>query len=162
MSYISKNIIAISLCAMLAGCAVENEEGCDTKYSTDQVLIDEYGLILKPSQDMYIVFEVISKSYVDTMACVGMTAAGPVVEFKSFSFAGLGGGWAFYHPVESTIWINTDEEDIVMERNCRTDIEALKHEFVHHVLHSNDAGEESRGHSSPYFNKCSIGVNTYY
>jgi len=62
------------------------------KYSTDQERIDEYGLILKSSQDMYVNFEEISKAYVDTMACMGMTATGPTVEFKSFSFAGIGGG----------------------------------------------------------------------
>lgn len=147
---------------ILTGCTVDNEEGCDTKYSTSQELIDEYGLVLKPSQDMYINFEGITKSYADTMACMGMTASGPTVEFKSFSFAGIGGGWAFYHPVASTIWVNTDEEKIVLERDCITDIEALKHEFVHHILHMNDASEESRGHSTSLFNKCSVGVNTYY
>jgi len=162
MSYISRNIIAFSVCAILAGCAVDTKEGCDTKYSTDQELIDEYGLTLKPSQDMYVTFEGISNAYVDAMACMGMSATGPTVEFRSFSFAGIGGGWAFYHPVESTIWINTDEQDIVLERDCRTDIEALKHEFVHHLLHMNEASEESRGHSSSLFNKCSVGVNTYY
>jgi hypothetical protein len=162
MSYISRNIIAFSVCAILAGCAVDTSEGCDTKYSTDQELIDEYGLTLKPSQDMYVTFEGISNAYVDAMACMGMSATGPTVEFRSFSFAGIGSGWAFYHPVESTIWINTDEEDIFLERDCRTDIEALKHEFVHHLLHMNEASEESRGHSSSLFNKCSVGVNTYY
>jgi len=162
MSYLSRNIIAISMCVILSGCTVDNDEGCDSKYSTDQELIDQYGLLLNPSQDMYINFEGISKVYVDTMACMGMTATGPTVEFKSFSFAGIGGGWAFYHPVASTIWINTDEEDIVLERDCRTDQEALRHEFVHHILHMNEASEASRGHSSSLFNKCSVGVNTYY
>lgn len=160
MSYVSKSMIVIVMHAILAGCAVDNDIGCDTKYSTDQELIDQNGLTLKPSQDMYVDFDKISKAYIDTMACMGMTATGPTVEFRSFSFAGVGGGWAFYHSVASTIWINTDEEDIVMERDCRTDIEALKHEFVHHILHKNDAGEESRGHSSTLFNKCSVGVNT--
>ena len=162
MSYVSKNTIVIVTCAILNGCAVTNDQGCDTKYSTNQELIDEYGLALEPSQDMYVNFDQISKAYVDTMTCMGMSATGPTVEFKSFSFAGIGGGWAFYHSVASTIWINTDEEDIVMERDCTTDLEALKHEFVHHILHKNDAHEESRGHSSTLFNKCSVGVNTYY
>jgi hypothetical protein len=161
MSCISKNIIAISMCAILSGCAVDNDKRGDTRYSTDKVLIDEYGLTLKPSNDMYIDFEGISKTYADTMACMGMIASGPAVEFKSFSFAGLGGAWAFYHPVASTIWINTDEEDIVLERDSRTDIEALKHEFVHHILHKNGASEESRGHSSPLLRKCGLGVKTY-
>lgn len=149
------------MCAILIGCAVDNDEGCSTKYSTDQELIDEYGLMLKPSQDMYINFEGISKVYADTMACMGMTATGPTVNFKSFSFAGIGGAWAFYHSVESTMWINTDEGNTALKRDCRTDTEALKHEFVHHILYKNDAGEESRGHSSTLFKKCGIGVNTY-
>lgn len=162
MSYASRNIIVVGICAILSGCVVDNELGCDTKYSTDQELTDEYGLVLKPSQDMFVNFEQISKAYIDTMTCMGMSATGPTVEFRSFSFAGIGGGWAFYHPVAGAVWINTDEEDIVQERNCRTDMEALKHEFVHHILQKNDAGEESHGHSSILFNKCSVGVNTYY
>jgi hypothetical protein len=161
MSYISKNIIAISMCAILFGCDIADDKRGDTKYSTDKVLVDEHGLKLTPSKDMYIDFESISKTYADTMACMGMTATGPTVEYKSFSFAGLGGAWAFYHPVASTIWINTDEDEIVLERDSRTDIEALKHEFIHHILHKNDASEESRGHSSLVFKECGIGVKTY-
>ena len=158
MSYISRNIIAISMCAILSGCSVDND---NKKYSTDQVLINEYGLTLTPSKDMYIDFDSISKAYIDTMACMGMTATGPTVEFRSFSFAGLGAGWAFYIAVESTIWINIDEDDIFLKRNSTTDIEALKHEFIHHILHMNGAGEESRGHSSPFFKKCGIGVKSF-
>jgi len=143
---------------MLFGCTVDNEN--KKKYSTDQVLINEYGLTLTPSKDMYVDFERISKAYTDTMACMGMTATGPTVEFRSFSFAGLGGGWAFYMPVESTIWINIDEDDIVLKRDSSTDIEALEHEFIHHILHKNGAGEESRGHASPLFKKCGLGVKS--
>lgn len=162
MSYINRNIVVISICALLSGCAVDNDRAPDRVFSTDQVLIDEHGLTLKPSREMYINFDDISKVYTDTMACMGMTATGPIVEYKSFSFAGLGGVWAFYHPVESTIWINTDEDDIVLERDSRTDIEALRHEFVHHILHKNDAREQSRGHSSPLLEKCGLGVKTFH
>ena len=161
MSYLPKNIIAISLCAILTGCTVDNDEAGHTKYSTDQELRDEYGLTLKPSENMYVTPETVSKIFLDTMSCMGMTATGPTVEFRSFSFAGLGGAWAFYHSVASTIWINTDEDDIVLERDSRTDKEALQHEFVHHILHKNGAGEESRRHSSPLLKKCGVGVNTY-
>lgn len=121
-------------------------------------MIDDYGLMLKPSQNMYIGFEQISKTYADTMACMGMTAEGPIVEFKSFSFAGLGGAWAVYIAVESTIWVNIDEDDVVLKRDASTDIEALQHEFIHHILHMNGAGEESRGHASPLFEECGLGV----
>ena len=145
------------MCAILFGCSVDND---NKKYSTDQVLINEYGLTLTPSKEMYIDFERISKAYTDTMACMGMTATGPTVEFRSFSFAGLGAGWAFYISVESTIWINIDEDDLFLKRNSSTDIEALEHEFIHHILHKNGAGEESRGHSSPLFKKCGIGVKS--
>lgn len=155
MSYKFRDIIAISICALLSGCAVDNDV---VKYSTDQVLIDEHGLTLKPSNDMYIDFDRISKAYTDTMSCMGMTATGPTVEYRSFSFAGLGGAWAFYHPVEGTIWINTDEDDIVLKRDSGTDIEALEHEFIHHILYMNGASQESRGHSSPFFKTCGLGV----
>ena len=161
MSKILRNVIAVGMCALLYGCAAENEKRSDLKFSTDQVLTDQYGLTLKPSNNMYIDFERMSKTYTDTMACMGMTATGPTVEFRSFSFAGLGSVWAFYHSVESTIWINTDEDNILLKRSSRTDTEALKHEFVHHLLHKNGAGEESRGHASPFLRKCGLGVKTY-
>jgi hypothetical protein len=162
MSYLSKNIIAISLSVILTGCTVENDAAAGhTKYSADQELIDPHGLTLKPSENMYLTPETISKIYLDTMSCMGMTATGPTVEFKSFSFAGLGSAWAFYHPVASTIWINVDEEDIVLKRDSRTDNEALRHEFVHHILHKNGLSEESREHSSALLKKCGVGVNTY-
>ena len=147
------------MCAILAGCTVENENK-NKKYATDQVLTDEFGLTLKPSADMYIDFESMSKAYIDTMACMGMTATGPIVEYRSFSFAGLGGGWAFYVPVAGTIWINTDEDDMVLKRDSGTDMQALQHEFIHHILHENGAGEESRGHASPFFKKCGLGVKS--
>lgn len=161
MNFLPKYIVAISLCTILAGCNVENGEADHTKYSTNQVLVDEYGLTLKASENMYVTPDEISKIYLDTMACMGMTAPGPTIEYKSFSFAGIGGAWAFYHPAESTIWINTDEDDIVLKRNSRTDKEALQHEFVHHILHTNGSDEESRSHTSPLLDKCGVGVNTY-
>ena len=161
MSCLHKNIFTISLCAILTGCTVDNNGVGHTKYSTDQELIDDYGLTLKPSENMYVTPEAVSKIYLDTMSCMGMTATGPTVEYKSFSFAGLGGAWAFYHSVASTVWINTDEKDIVLERGSRTDKEALQHEFVHHILHKNGAGKESRRQSSPLLEKCGVGVNTY-
>jgi hypothetical protein len=157
MSTISKKIIALSMWAILSACTVDNEK----QYSTDQELTDSYGLALKPSENMYINFESISKVYEETMACMGMTAPGPTVEFRSFSFAGLGGAWAFYHFAGNTIWINTDEDDNGQERDSTTDIEALKHEFVHHILHMNGASEESRSHSSPLFSKCGQGVKSH-
>jgi len=158
MSQKFKKIIAISICALLSGCDVDNS---DKRYSTDQVLIDEHGVTLTPSKAMYVDFDSISKAYIDTMTCMGMTAIGPTVEFRSFSFAGLGATWAFYAPVESTIWINIDEDDLVLSRSARTDLEALEHEFIHHILHKNDAAEEAREHSSPFFGKCGPGINTY-
>jgi hypothetical protein len=161
MSYKTRTLFAIGVCAILSACTVDNDRADDTKYSTDQVLTDAHGLTLKPSKNMYIKFEEISILYTDTMSCMGMTAAGPTVQYKSFSFAGLGGAWAFYHPVANTIWINTDEDDIVLERDARTDTEALRHEFVHHILHQNNASDESRGHSSPLLKKCGLGVKTY-
>ena len=44
MSYTLRNIIAISLCAAIYACAADNEKRGETKYSTNKVLIDEYGL----------------------------------------------------------------------------------------------------------------------
>ena len=161
MSQKTRNILVISMFSILAGCAADNDKRADITYSTDRVLVDDYGLTLNPSEYMYVDFERISRTYADTMACMGMTADGPTVEYKSFSFAGIGNVWAIYHSVASTVWVNTDEDDILLKRDYRTDIEALKHEFVHHILHKNGASKASRGHSSPLLSKCGIGVNTY-
>ncbi len=155
MRKIENIVIAVSLCAILAGCSADNEV---QTYATDRVLVDGVGLKLQPSQNMYIDFATISKAYSDTMACMGMTAPGPVVEYRSFSFAGVGGAWAFYVYAEGVIWVNTDEDDVFRKRDSRTDIEALRHEFIHHILHMNGAGNESRGHASPFFRLCGLGV----
>jgi hypothetical protein len=105
---------------------------------------------------MYVTFEQVTTIYQDTMTCMGMTADGPTVAFKSFSANYIGGAWGFYHH-SGVVWINTDEN--VAERSCETDREVLQHEFVHHILTSNGMGEESRAHASVMFSRCGLGVN---
>lgn len=160
MSLSTVKIIALSLFVLLAGCTANNGELDQTTISLDHELIDEYGLKLEPTGSMYVTPEAISETYLDTMSCMGMTATGPTVEFRSFSFAGLGGAWGIYHSVTKTIWINIDDNNIE-ERNARTDKETLQHEFVHHILSMNGAGDDSHAHASPFFAMCGKGVNTY-
>ena len=48
------------------------------------MLIDEYGVTMTPSKEMYVDFESIAEAYIDTMTCMGMTTIGPkVVEWQS-------------------------------------------------------------------------------
>jgi hypothetical protein len=160
MRYSTVNIIAIGLFTLLAGCTANNGELAQATVSLDHELIDVNGLTLKPSENMYLTPDAISESYLDTMSCTGLYATGPTVEFRSFSYAGLGSAWAFYHAATNTIWINTDEDNLHL-RDSRTDTEALQHEFVHHILYMNGYGEDSHAHASTLFQDCGNGVDTY-
>lgn len=92
---------------------------------------------------------------------MGMTAVGPDIAYKSFTRQHIGGVWAVYIANGKLVWINTDDMGLGFERDCRTDREAMKHEFIHHILHENGLDDLSRYHSSEMFEKCGLGVNTY-
>lgn len=144
----------LPLLLILAGCSVDNPSNEINMY--DAPMTDATGIILEPSEEMYISFEQVSSLYQDTMACMGITAPAPTVAWKSFSKEYVGGAWGIYISTGELVWINTDST--VAERNTVSDIETLKHEYVHHILHMNGMGEDSHGHASPLFAKCGLGV----
>ena len=148
-----KHLILVAMVA-LAGCSVDNTEAIN---STTHEQTDANGLTLLPSQEMYVTFADISNYYSETMSCMGMTADGPDVEFKSFEAWYLPPTWALYHP-GGLVMVNTDHLGLGFDRDKRTDTEALKHEFVHHILNMNGADWH---HGDPMFELCGIGVNTY-
>ena len=150
-----KHLILIGLVA-LAGCSSVNNT---TQHSYTETQVAPNGVTLLPSANMWVSFEQVANIYDDTMACLGLTADGPDVEFKSFTKWHLGGAWALYHP-GGLVMINIDEKDTSAgfpERAAWTDTDALKHEFVHHILHENGAPYHD-GESSEMFKKCGIGV----
>ena len=144
---------------LLAGCSVDNP----TTHSYTEEQTDEgTGLVLLPSENMWISFPQMVSIYVDTEACMGMTAPAPTVRFLSIEeyFNGaLGAVWAFH--TQGHIYMNTDENPAIgIERDERTDSEAIRHEYIHSILwHTTGNGDTT--HTSSMFQLCGIGVNTY-
>lgn len=97
--------------------------------------------------------------FLETQQCLGLSAPKPDVEFIDFNERGLGKVWAVYIPAHESILVNTGDMGLGFEHTCQTDNEALKHEYVHHILHSNGMGEDSRSHAGWAFS-CAPGVNT--
>jgi hypothetical protein len=150
----------IALIALVAsGCSVDNSgESCDTIHSYTEQQTDATGIILKPSDEMYVSFETVSKLYQETQACMGMTAPAPIVSYEDFrQRIGSLGGWGVYVVSGAEVWINTAIDEYI-PRNCHSDADTLRHEYVHHILHMNDMGHLSGGHAAPEFEKCGMGT----
>ena len=147
--------------AVLSGCSVDNSDLVQDSY-TDEQYDAGTGLTLAPSDHMWVSFPEIVNIYVNTESCMGMTADGPIIEYKDFFDYGWGlGPFAFYHPHEGgNVFMNTyaTEAPIGIDRDKRTDTETLRHEFVHHILNMNGL---DWSHGDPMFALCGIGVNTY-
>ena len=147
--------------AVLSGCEVDNSDLVQDSYTAEQHDAGT-GLTLTPSDHMWVSFPEVVSIYVATETCMGMTADGPTVEYKDlygYFAEGSVGPFAFYHP-EGYVFMNTyaTEAPLGMERDKRTDTEALRHEFVHHILNFNGLDWH---HGNPMFEQCGIGVNTY-
>jgi len=153
--------LALAITAsLLVGCSVDNSNNCSSIHSYTNEQTDVNGLTLKPSQDMHATFEQISAYYVETEQCLGMTATGPDVKYVDYAdyFNGAyGSPWAGYIS-PGLVFVNTNMQGLGFERDCRTDKEALKHEFIHHILDANGA---DYSHNNPMFQQCGVGVNTY-
>jgi len=154
-----KKLLAVALVATLAGCSVDNSHLVQHSYTTEQYDAST-GLTLAPSENMWVSFPEMVSIYISTEACMGMTAPAPTVEYKDFLvYFNSVGGFALYHPA-GVIFMNTyaTESPQGIERDKRTDTEALKHEFVHHILNMNGLDWH---HGAPMFEQCGLGVNTY-
>lgn len=143
----------------LAGCGVDNSHLVQHSYTVEQHDAAT-GLTLQPSEGMFISFPEMVSLYVGTEACMGMTAPGPTVYFKSFVdyFNGaIGGVWGFH--TGGTIYINTDEKDKYAgfpERSDYTDTETLRHEYIHNILY-HVTGSGDAGHTSEFYALCGKG-----
>lgn len=155
-----KVLVAIGSVVLLTCCIFTESGGgtCDGSiHSTTETTVDKYGVELLPSDNMYIKPDAITGIYEEVQACMGMVAPGPKVQFISFSERGLGGSWAFYIFVYQWVMVNTDEDEI-LQRSCETDKEALKHEFVHHILEVNGFPRgDNEFHYTKMFEKCGVG-----
>lgn len=151
--------LAFILIVALVGCSADNPP---SEYNYTERQVDVHGLTLEPSANMKVSFEEVSSIYEGTMACLGLTAPGPVVEFKSFSTYYLGSDWGLYH-WGGYVFVNTDEKDQYAgfpERSRDTDTQVLKHEFIHHILNENGLPYHD-GESSDLFKLCGHGVDVH-
>lgn len=157
-----KQLLLIGAIA-ITGCSVDNSHLTQHSYTVEQH--DEAtGLTLQPSENMWVSFPEMVALYVQTEACMGMTAPGPTVYFKGFEdwFNGaIGAAWGFH--VKGTIYINTDLGEpkytaMGFDRNKETDTEVLKHEYIHNILFHN-TGNGDASHSSEFYAMCGQGPN---
>lgn len=154
------SIAAFSL--FLMACSVDNSNSCTTQQDTTIKQTAPNGLTLEPSTGAYLQFDQIQAVYDKTQACMGMTAPGPTIVYKNFEANNIGSAWAFYSAAGELIWVNNNMNEYQgFKRDCRTDTEALQHEFVHHILNMNGSNDISRDHSAALFEQCGVGVNTY-
>ena len=142
-------IFVISLALILSGCGSSSneDESCNTQHSTASVMVAESGLLLEPSEGMYLTFWDIATSYLEVQACMDVTTTGPTVMYENFigpiGVISLGTG---------IIRINTNPALI---RNCEQEKHTLKHEFVHYLLHaSGESIEDNVAHLSPFLGLC--------
>lgn len=151
-----KHLILIGL-IVLAGCDIDNpteESYTETQHDPNT------GLTLKPSDKMWVSFPELVSIYVGTEACLGLTAPGPDVEYKSFARWYLGGAWGLYLANGELVMVNTDEQQGLgfPTRDADTDTQVLRHEFIHHILYMNGVPYRD-GYSPDLFAKCGQGVD---
>ena len=151
------------LFALVAGCSSggsgETQSCFDIAYGYEYEQIDtETGLTLQPtisevgSFATFISFEEMVEEYKDLEACAADNdTPGPNIVFTSFNHVGFRLELALYYYAQQTVYIDTDHEEWLPTRNCISDREFLRHEFMHHVLYLN--GEDD-SHSNPKFEQC--------
>lgn len=150
----------LAIIIVLLGCDSQTQNdtnscGMGTVYNYEPEVIGKTGLVLQaPANDLYITFEEIEQYYGDMQSCTGMTAPAPIVWATSFKERGLGGGWGAYLYANQIVMLNTDEN--IVPRDCISDRQSIKHEYVHHILYMNGS---DASHANPLFAQCAIGVN---
>lgn len=141
----------------LAGCSAGGSgeyTSCYTTYSYDYEQVGATGLTLKPMDDEYsfLSFEEMEAEYIDLEACAANTnTPGPNVVFVDFKEAWPRYSRALYYYAILTAYIDTNPGEPPLERNCISDREFLRHEYMHHVLHLNG---EDPSHANPKFAAC--------
>lgn len=136
-----------------------NSLACNSQYVYTEHQHGESGLHLHPTVDeigefySHLSFEEIEEEYLDLEKCmVDNMTPGPNVRFTSFNHYGIRLELAAYLYATQTVFIDTDEEEWLPDRNCISDREFLRHEFGHHVLSMNGLDDD---HSNPLYAQCS-------
>lgn len=143
----------------LSGCVggdKEDRSECYVSHTFTQDYHGNSGLHVKPTINgdvSYVSYNEIEKLYNEIEHCVANNnTPAPSVWFASFKHIGIGGNWGVYSAADQLVLINTDRDD----RNCYSDRETIRHEFVHHVLYMNG---KDHSHSSDMFKHCdALGV----
>lgn len=142
---------------LLAGCSSssgDSDRCYDIAHEYTYDIVGETGLMLVATAPEYafITFEEMEAEYIDVEACAANTGTpGPTVIFTSFNDYGFRLELALYYYAIQTVFIDTDDEPWLPVRNCISDREFLRHEFMHHILYLNG---EDPGHSNPKFAEC--------
>lgn len=142
---------------LMQGCSTGggDDASCrDIAYEYGYDVVGETGLMLVATtpEVAFISFEEMEAEYIDVEACAANTGTpGPTVFFTSFNHLGVGLELAFYSYASQSVYIDTDDEEWLPVRNCISDREFLRHEFMHHILYMNG---EDPGHSNPKFDTC--------
>jgi hypothetical protein len=147
------------LLAGIAGCSAgggdsPNSASCLTTYGYDTDQYSETGLTLRATTPHYsfITFEEMEAEYIDVELCAANTnTPGPDIIFDSFEAYNFPFTLALYYYAQATVYIDTDVHDYLPIRNCISDREFLRHEYMHHILYLN--GEDPE-HTNPKFEQC--------
>ena len=152
-------LLFIAALLLVAGCSGGTGSGPEGRsclatfgYEYDQV--SDTGLVLTATDNaqVFITFEEMEAEYIDVEMCAANTnTPGPRITFTSFSAYPFQLELALYYYALQTVFIDTDVESWLPMRNCISDREFLRHEFMHHILYLN--GEEP-GHTNPKFAQC--------
>jgi hypothetical protein len=143
---------------VIAGCSAGDSDDLDSCYDIAHEytydIVGETGLMLVATTPHYsfITFEEMEAEYIDVEACAANTGTpGPTVVFTSFNDYPFQLELALYYYAIQTVFIDTDNEPWLPVRNCISDREFLRHEYMHHVLHLNG---EDPSHANPKFAAC--------
>ena len=152
--------IRFILLLILSGCSSDYVfKQATYGYEYDQ--ISNTGLTLKATGNGYtfISFEEMEAEYIELEACVAdNNTLGPTVIFTGFNEYGIQLELAIYNYALQTVFIDTDQEDWLPQRNHISDREFLRHEFTHHVLYLNG---QNPAHTNPTFVRCeALGYKT--
>jgi len=146
----------IPLMILLAGCGSTDDDWLSCSNVAHEYTYDitgETGLTLLTTtpEYLFLTFEEVEAEYIDLEACAVNTGTpGPYIELMDFRDRIPNYGYAVYIFAHLTVYLDTNP-NLTPQRNCISDREYLRHEFMHHVLRMN--GEDG-SHANPKFAAC--------
>lgn len=149
----------VSAALILGGCKTDFIDGdkCKRELQTTETYTGTSGLVLQPSEGMFLTTEEIEQAYTQTQQCTGLSATrGPTVAFRSFKHFGLDGLLGFFMRVDRLVWVNNDDDAIDgVAMDCKLQRQVLRHELVHFLLDANGFSPAANdAHDSDFFDTC--------